>query len=322
MGIVRGWPYVGCPHFYWGVIILFVADGHSDWLSASLRRVKPVSSPDSLKEAGYALQVYAVYVSGGDDACRSLMRQVDRWLHGSEDFKRVLSAGDLPDEPEKDLLYGLLAVEGLLPIGDFPELVRVLWKLGVRVASLVWSRVNAFADGAMFDMDSYRGLSPLGVKVLKYMDNLGMVLDISHLNHRGMDEAMAIFHGAVVATHSALTTRVDIQRNLPPSVAKEIASRGGVVGIPFVCRFLTGEPDCTVNDVVAHIEEAVSLLGEDAVGLGADYDGASDLPIGLERPAGVLQNLAPALEKHLGSDVAHKVLWKNWWDFFKRVLPR
>lgn len=300
---------------------MFVADGHSDWLSASLRRREVISAPEDLRRAGYVLQVYAVYVSGGEDACRSLMRQVDKWLHDSEDIKKVLASGDIPESPEEGRLYSILAVEGLLPIGSYPELIRLLWRLGVRVASLVWSRVNAFADGAMFDVDSHRGLSPLGVKVLEYMQGLGMVLDVSHLNHRGMEDALKVFDGPVVATHSALTLGVDIQRNLPVSVAKEIAARGGVVGIPFVCRFLTGEGGCNVEDVAGHIEKAVDLLGEDAVGLGADYDGASDLPIGLERPDGVLKNLAPVLEERLGSVVTQKVLWKNWWDFFRRVLP-
>ncbi len=287
------------------------ADGHSDFLSAALDRKdwKDLkSSPEKLRDGKVVFQVYAVYVGTDHEATKRALRQVE--LFWRLDVKRVLSPDDLPEDPKE--LHVMLALEGLLPIDGYPELLGVFHRLGVRMASLVWSRVNSFADGSKFEgKPGGRGISDLGKEALRIMEELGWILDVSHLNDRGAWDVFESFGGKIVATHSSSRVLCDTPRNIPDDIAREIARRGGVVGVNFSPRFLKCSDDASIDDVIDHVEHFLKVLGEDHVALGSDFDGLRSYPKGLE-DASKLPNLWEKMVKRLGEDVAEKVAWKNW----------
>ncbi len=298
------------------------ADGHSDFLSKAIDSKSwdsLASSPDKLKKGNVILQVYAVYVSSDHQAAKRALRQIE--LFHRLDVKRVLKKSDIPDDFSEEPRV-LLALEGLLPIDGYPELLRVFHKLGVRMASLVWSRINSFADGSLFDREpTGRGLTPHGKEALKIMEELSWILDISHLNDEGVKDAFENFSGTIVATHSCARALCDIERNLPDEFIQEIAKRGGIIGLNYSPKFLTCENSANIDDVLNHLEYLVKVAGEDHVGLGSDFDGLPGYPEGLES-AEELPEFGEKLIERFGKDLAEKIAYKNWLKVFERALPK
>ncbi len=298
------------------------ADGHSDFLSKAIDLPKDrwdvlASNPEKLKKGCSVFQIYAIFVSTDSLPAKKALRQVQ--LFKELEVKKVFSASDVPD-PDDDELHVMLALEGLYPIDGYPELLYIFHDLGVRMASLVWSRINHFADGSLFAMSpTGRGLSPYGRVALKIMEELGWILDVSHLNDPGIRDALRSFQGMVVATHSCSRALCDMERNLPDDLAREIAERGGIIGVNFSPRFLTCEGRATVDDLLRHIEHFVGVAGEDHVGLGSDFDGLPSYPEGLES-AEKLPFLGEKLVERFGKDVAEKIAYKNWLRVVKESL--
>jgi len=298
------------------------ADGHSDFLSKAIKTRdidSLVSSPAKLKEGNVIFQTYAIYIGGGEDATKQALRQIELF-HRLEGVKRVFTKHDLPSEDAEEP-HVMLAFEGLIPIDGYPELLRAFHMLGVRMASLVWSRINTFADGSLFGKpQTGRGLSTLGKEALAIIGDLGWVLDISHLNDEGVEDVFKHFDGTVVATHSCARSLCDIPRNLPDEFMEEIARRGGVVGINFAPMFLTCEDKATPIDIVRHAEHMMKVMGEDYVALGSDFDGLSKYPENLDGA-----DMMPLLGNHLieafGEEVAAKIAYKNWLRVMNENLP-
>ncbi len=298
------------------------ADGHSDFLSKaiSVRDMSNlVSHPSKLKEGNVIFQVYAIYISSGLDATKTALRQIELF-HRLEGVKRVFTREDLPGE-DATTPHVMLAFEGLLPVDGFPELLHLFHKLGIRMASLVWSRINTFADGSLFGKpQTGRGLSTLGKEALSIMEKLGWIVDISHLNDEGVEDVFSHFSGTVVATHSCARELCNIPRNLPDEYIREIASRGGVVGINFAPMFLTCEDKATAMDIVRHAEHIMKVAGEDHVALGSDFDGLSVYPENLDG-ADMMPYLGNHLVEAFGWEIAEKVSYKNWLRVMSQNLP-
>jgi len=110
-----------------------------------------------------------------------------------------------------------------------------------------------------------------------------------------------------------------MERNLPDDLAKEIAERGGIIGVNFSPRFLTCEGSATVDDLLKHIEHFVKVVGEDHVGLGSDFDGLPNYPEGLES-AEKFPFLGERLVERFGRDVAEKIAYRNWLRVVKEGL--
>ena len=298
------------------------ADGHSDFLSKAIDSKdweSFASSPEKLKKGNVILQVYAIYVSSDHQASKRALRQIE--LFHRLDVKMVFKKDDLPsDLSEKPHI--LLALEGLLPIDGYPELLKIFHKLGVRMASLVWSRINSFADGSLFDREpTGRGLTPHGKEALKIMKDLGWILDISHLNDEGVRDAFENFDGMVVATHSCARALCDIERNLPDEFIEEIARRNGIIGLNYSPKFLTCENKANIDDVLKHLEYLLKVAGEDHVGLGSDFDGLLIYPEGLES-AEKLPEFGEKLIERFGKEVAEKIAYKNWLRVLRNSLPK
>ncbi len=304
--------------------ILRFADGHSDFLSKAIDIPEEnwdvlASSPQKLRKGGSILQVYAVFVGNDYLPAKRALRQIE--LFHRLDVKKVFSSSDVPSG-EDDELHVLFALEGLLPADGYPELLRIFDRLGVRMASLVWSRINHFADGSLFRRPATgRGLSPFGIEALQIMDELGWIVDVSHLNDPGVKDVLKNFKGMVVATHSCARALCDIERNLPDDLAQEIVKRGGIIGLNFSPRFLTCEKEATMDDVLAHLEHFVKVVGEDGVGLGSDFDGLPSYPKGLES-AEKLPDLGEKLVERFGKELAEKIAYKNWLRVLKEGIRK
>lgn len=160
------------------------------------------------------------------------------------------------------------------PIGDDIGLLRIFHELGVRAGGLVWSRRNYVADGCSFnpvEEGQRGGLTKFGVNVVKRMEDLNMVIDVSHLNDEGFQDVLKFTKKPFIASHSNSRTLHGRMRNLTDDQIKAIAERNGVIGIN-AYKNIAGvrEGENPISRLADHIEYMVNLVGPEHVGYGFD----------------------------------------------------
>jgi membrane dipeptidase len=228
-----------------------------------------------LEAGGVGVQVLPVFVdepSLPELALRQTLRIVETALRTVESCPEALALCLEPGDVERAIGDGriaiVLALEGCPAIGADVELFRTLYRLGLRVASLTHFGRNSLADGSAED-DTLGRLTRAGVAAVARMQELGILVDLSHLSLAGTRHVLEVTTAPVIATHSSCRAVHHHHRNLPDEELRAIAETGGVVGINLFPAFIGPEP--SVDAVVDHIDHAVGVAGIDHVGLGPDF---------------------------------------------------
>ena len=251
---------------------------------------------------------------------QSAMEQLDKYdeiydKFGS-DVYQVKDSQDLDRFGQDSKIGFLTLMEGADPLKTVTDL-DWFYERGIRIIGPAWNNKNQYASGS----DSEDGLSEEGVLLIKKMNELGITLDLSHLNQRCFWEAIEITDLIPIASHSNARALTDHARNLDDEQLKAISDRGGVTGIVLYNYFLKiGDKAPTLEDVFAHADYMVNLCGEDHVGIGSDMDGAriEDFPKGLKTIAD-LQKIADYFcERGYSEDRVEKIMSGN----FLRVLKK
>jgi membrane dipeptidase len=194
---------------------------------------------------------------------------------------------------------------------------------GVRSLGLVWSRPSAFGHGVPFRFpaspDTGPGLTDAGRALVRRCAELGILVDVSHLNAAGFADVARLAQAPVVASHSACHALCPATRNLTDDQLREVGRSGGIVGIVFATPFVRadGASDETtpLSTLVAHVRHAVEVAGIDHVGLGSDFDGAP-MPAALADVAALPRLLGALRDDGFGADELQRIAWGNW----RRVL--
>jgi membrane dipeptidase len=225
--------------------------------------------------------------------------------------------GDLERLEREGAIAAVLGVEGAHALGGDPGRVEALWRRGVRFMSLNHLSNNELA-GSSFPLSRERGLSGLGREVLAEMARVGMAVDLAHASRTAIGEILAGPRLPVFCSHTGLGSVTPRWRNLDDATVREVAARGGVVCVIFATAFLGGG---RLEHLVRHIERALEVAGEDAVGLGSDYDGFIRLP----RPMRDVRDVPLLARALLGRGHApatiRKVLGENLRRFLAAVMP-
>ncbi|MGI9533916.1 MAG: dipeptidase [Thermodesulfobacteriota bacterium] len=181
----------------------------------------------------------------------------------------ILNSDDL-DKLEKNSKIGFLTLmEGADPIEDLREL-EFYYSCGLRILGPSWNNKNKFASGPETEL----GLTKDGTKLIEKMNDLGITLDLSHLNEKSFWSAIELTKFVPIATHSNARALTNHPRNLKDEQLLAISKRGGVIGIVFYNSFLkTKNNPPTLEDIYEHTNYIVNLCGEDHVGIGTDLDG-------------------------------------------------
>ena len=162
-----------------------------------------------------------------------------------------------------------MGIEGLSGINGDTSQLYTLYNLGFRHASLTWNEENSFASGAAVE-DHNKGITLCGEKAIRTMEELGMILDVSHLNRRSFWDVVEIAKKPFIASHSNSDTLCKHPRNITDSQAKAIASSGGVIGVNACGEFLHKTAP-TIDSYIHHIEHFVRITDIESVGLGFDF---------------------------------------------------
>lgn len=195
----------------------------------------------------------------------------------------ALSPADAAEYLEKGLFSVFIGMENASPIGDSMERLHMFYSRGVRYITLTHNGDNLVADSAA-EGTRWGGLSPWGREVLKEMNSLGIMVDLSHASDKTFYDCLKYSKAPVIASHSCCRSLCSHRRNLTDQMLRDLGAAEGYVGINFYPTFLSDSPDPVpgVEAIVNHIERALELCGEDHVGIGSDYDGIEITPAGME----------------------------------------
>jgi len=231
----------------------------------------------------------------------------------------VRTAAEIETCLQNGTFAAILHYEGADPIDVELNQLELLYQAGLRSLGLVWSRSNAFAHGVPFRFpsspDTGPGLTDAGKALVKACNQLGIMLDLSHLNEAGFWDVAKFSDAPLVATHSNVHALSPTSRNLTDKQLDAIKESDGMVGLNFAVAFLRedGESnaDTPLATMINHIDYLVEKLGVERVGLGSDFDGAT-IPAAIEDAAG-LPKLVDALRESGYDDASlRKLLHENW----------
>ncbi|QFQ86975.1 peptidase [Paracoccus kondratievae] len=235
------------------------------------------------------------------------------------------TAADIRTAMAEGRVAAILHIEGAEPVTDMDAL-HVWHAMGLRSLGPVWSRPTRYGHGVPFAFpsspDTGPGLTDAGKALVRECNQLRIMLDLSHLNEKGFDDIAALSDAPLVASHSCAHAVAASSRNLTDRQLQVIADTKGLVGLNFAVGFLHPEgrrdPMHGFEIMLRHLDHLLSILGEDGVALGSDFDGA-DMPEDLA-DASALQNLTGAMLDHgYGRELVEKIAWKNWLNVLERT---
>lgn len=267
-------------------------------------------------------RVMAIWTKSGisDDEAYDHYKAVVSHMKNSMDDRVALcrTHGDLIAAQSAGKIPFFLAVEGATLLGGDISRLDTLNKDGVRFLTLTWKDDGCI--GGSWNTDG--GLSPFGFEVVARCAELGITVDLSHASHKMMADVFDMAETLplrVIATHSNSDALCPHGRNLTDAEARKIASLG-VVGISFTPGHLDPSGSADVSDIVAHAKHYLSIGLENALCIGADFDGIVNLPRGVINEKNII-DVAAAFEKAgVPADIREKIFWKNAEDFIKRNM--
>jgi membrane dipeptidase len=218
-----------------------------------------------------AVNITLGYVSGDSDpfeqSVRDVARMDSRVRAGARDLLKVYTAEDIVRAHSDGRIGIIYGFQNAAMLGSDVTRVDLFANLGVRVMQLTYNPANALGDGSMAAAN--RGLTPFGRDVVGRLNARRVMVDLSHSGQRTCLEAAQVSKQPISINHTGCRALTDLPRNKSDEELALVASKGGFVGIYFM-PFLNASGHATAEDVVAHIEHAVNVCGEDHVGIGTD----------------------------------------------------
>ena len=243
--------------------------------------------PGEIRDSGYA----RVQLEQFDIARRVIAKYPEalRWTPTAAAVRAAFAAGRIGS---------LLGLEGGHAIENSLGALRAYYELGARYMTLTHNVTLDWADAAL-DSARHGGLTRFGEEVVREMNRLGMLVDLSHVSPGVMSDALNVAEAPVIFSHSAARALVDHRRNVPDSILARLPQNGGVVMVTFVTSFISSRrkawsdssaawrashpaPPVTLGEVADHIEHIRKVAGVDHVGIGSDFDGIEETIVGLE----------------------------------------
>ncbi|MEN5177942.1 MULTISPECIES: dipeptidase [Brevundimonas] len=309
-----------------------------------------------LRAGGVGGQFWSVYVPASMapvDAAKATFEQIDTVKRivaaHPETFELATTADDLVRIHRAGKIASLIGMEGGYSIDDSLGLLREFYDSGARYMTLTHSKSTTWADSGT-DAPKWNGLNAFGEEVVKEMNRLGMMVDLSHVSEDTMVDAIRVSEAPVIFSHSSARAVTAHPRNVPDAVLRQMAANGGIVMVTFVPGFISepvrawgaaraaettrltalnpGDPTAvkagvdawvaanpapkaTIEDVIAHIQHVRDVAGIDHVGLGGDYDGVDSLPVGLEGVDGYPRLLAELMNRGWSEADIRKISGEN-----------
>ena len=277
--------------------------------------------------AGGHMEVELAAPIGPEIAAATTSQAAGRLLGLERDghLRIVRTIADLDAAREDGVLAAVMHHEGAEAIDPGLQALELWYAAGLRSLGPVWSRPNAFAHGVPFmfpaSPDTGPGLTAAGRRLVRRCAELGIAVDLSHLNEAGFWDVARLDEAPLIASHSGVHALCASTRNLTDAQLDAIAASGGLVGIVFAAPFIRADgaddPDTPLATIVAHVRYAADRIGVEHVALGSDFDGAT-VPDELGDVAGLPRLLDALAAAGFTEDEVRAIAWDNW----RRVLAR
>ncbi|KAL1491336.1 hypothetical protein ABEB36_011945 [Hypothenemus hampei] len=246
-----------------------------------------------LEKGHVTAQFWAAYVpcdAQHKDAVPLTLEQIDVIRRFTDWYQPRLvlctSSEDIKSAHKNHHMCSLIGVEGGHSLAGSLGVLRMLYHVGVRYLTLTSTCNTPWADCSRVDMPGNKpehgGLTSFGKAVIKEMNRLGMIVDLSHVSQGTMRDALDVSKAPVIFSHSSAHALCNSTRNVADDTLRKLALNGGIIMVNFYSLFLTCRETATVADAVAHINHIREVAGVDNVGIGAGYDGINYVPQGLE----------------------------------------
>jgi membrane dipeptidase len=299
-------PVFPAAAFAWQMDLPRARDGGLDGAVLGIVVAPDEERPEQL----FALRVHARLERGSGLAqtleTLDLLGATARAQPGQLGFAR--SGSELRAAVAAGRFAALAGLEGAHGIGDRLENLRAAWERGLRMLGLAHFQASAAASPMTDPSQAERGLTPFGFELLAEMESLRMVVDLAHVNARGVDDALGAIKRPCVVSHSACGSVHDHPRNLADVQIRRVAERGGVVGLAVGREFLGPGG---IDAFFAHVERAREVGGADCVAIGSDWDGAIVPAPGLEDVRALPFVTQGLLERGWAPDAVRKLLGEN-----------
>jgi len=276
---------------------------------------------------GVDVQFFAVWVNPSTYGNNSYNRAVSIInVFNSEMALNPTTIGQARTKAEAELLNNqnkiaaVLAVEGGHAIEDDIQKLKNLHQSGMRYLTITWNNSTSWAVSAQDSRSATVGLSTFGEQVIRTMDTLGVMIDISHTGIKTIQDILSITTNPIIASHSGVRAIRNHYRNLYDSQIIDIANTGGVIGIVFYPPFLSGTGSANIATVANHIDYIVNMVGIDHVGLGSDFDGiGTNTVIGLDDVTKFPDLTLELLSRGYSRTDVDKILGGNFMRVFEQV---
>ena len=317
---------------------------------------------ERMKKGGLTAEFFSLYIrpwyvtNGG--AARRTLDMIDSVYRAVERHPRDLTfattAADIRQAKRQGKIACLMGIEGGHAIENSLPTLREFYRLGVRYMTLTWNNTNDWADAGRGEK-KHGGVSDFGREVVREMNRLGMLVDVSHVSDDTMSDALDVSTAPIIASHSSARALSDVPRNIPDDLLRRIAKNGGVIQVNFYSGFVDRNtvvpqseardaqlkaqqdalnekykddperlaeesdkleashplPPLPISKLIDHFEHIIKVAGIDHVGIGADFDGANDMPEGA-KDVSMLPNITYELLKRGYSERdIRKVLGEN-----------
>jgi membrane dipeptidase len=317
---------------------------------------------ERMKQGGLTAEFFSLYIrpayvkNGG--AARRTLDMIDSVYRAVErhpnDLMLATTAADIRRAKKQKKIAALMGIEGGHAIENSLATLREFHRLGVRYMTLTWNNTNDWADAGRGEK-KYHGLNSFGEEVVREMNRLGMLVDVSHVSDETMSDALDVSKAPIIASHSSARALSNVPRNIPDDLLRRIAKNGGVVQVNFYSVFVDTAtvtpqndernrrnkpqqdvldekykddperlaeegfkldaaeplPPLPISKLMDHFDHIVKIAGIDHVGIGADFDGAVDMPEGAQ-DVSMLPNITYELLKRGYSEKdIRKVLGEN-----------
>ena len=246
-----------------------------------------------------------------------LLEQIERGSKGR--FKIVTDIPSLLECLENDVMAAVIHLEGAEPILPSLDNLDIFYQKGVRSLGITWSRENLFGFGVPFKYpsspDTGPGLTLAGKELVKRCNQLGIMIDLAHLNEKGFWDVAELSSTPLVSSHTASCSLIPKARNLTDEQLKAVAQTNGLVGLIFSVNDLDGEMrpkrDAPIGSIIRHIRYIADLIGPEHIAFGSDFDGTY-IPKELGDVRGLPKLVQLLRDDGFTDQELEGICWKNW----------